>query len=170
MDEEKEKKLIDLIADVKKGVISIEKEYKFSPETKELRDLVFIIHAEVEQLLDVILIAQLFKSAVGAKVTQKDFNENLPSFIVMYGKIAHGAGFAKKLDQVKSIFDLSTKEGEMYQNIITLNAIRVEFAHPKEKKYEKYKKTDERILAYKILKGVVLDLPELDRLIGRVRK
>lgn len=161
MDNKKEIELIDLIADVKKGIISAEKEYNFSTEVKELRDSVFLIHAEVESVLEMILIAKLFKAAKGNKVIQKDIDDNLKDFIKTLHITTAKTGFAKKLDQVKVIVDLPTKDAVLYQNINNLNTIRVEFAHPNEKKYEKYSKTDERIKAYKILKEVVLKLPKL---------
>ena len=78
--------------------------------------------------------------------------------------VTSGTGFAKKLDQVKVILGLPTRAGGLYQTIYALNTIRVEFAHPKEGKYEKYNTPDERIKAYKVLKKAVLQLPELRKL------
>ncbi len=163
MDEEKEKELIDLIAEIKKGIISAEKKYGFIAEVKELRDLVFLIHAEVESSLELILYFQLFKVANGNKVTNKAIDENLVPFIMALDITTIGTGFAKKLNQVKEIVNLPTKKNGLYQNIDALNTIRVEFAHPKEKKYIKYNEPEKRIEAYKVLKKVVSQLPELRR-------
>ena len=150
-----EREIIKLKSDVDIALLEASDE-DLSPQLRELRDRVFLAHSSVESSMDFDIFSNTLISAT-PKVQDKRYvkRTEFEAFITALDPLQRGMTFTRKLQVLK---DTNVYSDSLFQLLSKLNHIRVEFAHPKEKKYKKYESRNEYKIALETIKKSLLDI------------
>jgi hypothetical protein len=108
----------------------------FTPQIRELRDRVFLAHSSIDSSMDFDIFQKVLISATpGAPGSRRVRRIEFNAFFDAFDPIQKGMTFIRKLQILKN---LNVFSSELFQVLTQLNQLRVEFAHPKEKEYQKY--------------------------------